>query len=139
YVARMQAAEATDAQEEGRFRNALVAFEDPALVRRTADACFSDLIRTQDRGLMLFSLLGSRHSRAITWPVVRDHWDADIAPLDPGLRHRIINAIGQLTPRELEGEAVAFLRAKETPDSVEVTAQSLERLRLGADTAERLA
>lgn len=139
YVARMQAAEATDAQEEGRFRNALVAFEDAALVRRTADACFGDLIRTQDRGLMLSSVLGSRHSRAIAWPIVRDHWDADIAPLDPGLRHRIVNALGQLTPRELEGEAAAFLRAKETPDSVEVTAQSLERLRLGADTAERLA
>jgi puromycin-sensitive aminopeptidase len=139
YLARMRQSEATDAQEEARFRNGLPAFEDPALVRRTANASFDGTFRLQDRGLMLSSLLGSRHARTIAWPILRDHWDADVAPLDPGLKHRIIGGLGQLTPRELEREATVFLQEKQSADSAEITAQTLERLRLNAATAERLA
>ena len=138
YAERMQQSESSDPQEEARFRNALVAFEDPALVRRTAEATFGDLIRTQDRGTLLFALLGGQLSRRITWPIVKEHWEEGVETLDRGGKHRIITAIGQLTPRDLEGEAAAWLREKESPDSQETTAQTLERLRLGADAAERL-
>ncbi|MSQ23927.1 MAG: M1 family peptidase [Chloroflexi bacterium] len=138
YVSRMKQMADGDPQEEARFRNALVAFEDQALVRKTAEACFSDMIRTQDRGLLLFALLGSRHGRRTVWPIVREHWDTGVATLDRGGKHRIINALGQLTPRDLEAEATTWLREKESPDSAETTAQTLERLRLGADAAERL-
>jgi puromycin-sensitive aminopeptidase len=139
YLARMRANESTDAQEEARFRNALTAFEDARLVERTANACFDGVFRLQDRGLMLSSLMGGRHSRAIAWPILRDRWDTHIAPLDPGLKHRVIGGLGQLTPRDLEREATAFLQEKQAPDSAEITAQTLERLRLNAAAAERLA
>ncbi len=139
YVERMKAASTTDAQEEGRFRDGLTAFEDPSLVKRTVDGCFTGLIRTQDMGLMLVSMLGARHSRRITWPEVRARWDTDIAPLEALLKSRVIGGVGQLTPRELAVEAEQFLRAKETPDTREVTAQALERLRLDSASAERLA
>jgi len=135
----MRANESTDAQEEARFRNALTAFEDARLVERTANACFDGVFRLQDRGLMLSSLMGGRHSRAIAWPILRDRWDTHIAPLDPGLKHRVIGGLGQLTPRDLEREATAFLQEKQAPDSAEITAQTLERLRLNAAAAERLA
>jgi aminopeptidase N len=138
YTARMKESETTDAQEEARFRGGLAAFEDPRLAGRTADACFTGVFRTQDRGLMLSALLGSRAGRAIAWPVLRDHWDPDVASLDPGLKHRIIGAIGQLTPPDLEREASAFLAAKRSPDSEEITAQTLERLRLNAAAARRM-
>jgi puromycin-sensitive aminopeptidase len=138
YLVRMRESEATDAQEEARFRNALPAFEDPGLVDRTANACFDGTFRLQDRGLMLSSLMGSRHARATAWPILRDHWDADVAPLDPGLKHRIIGCLGQLTPRELERQAAALLDEKHSPDSAEITAQTLERLRLNAAAAARL-
>src|SRR5438876_3468585 len=62
-VARMQQAQATDAQEETRFRQGLVFFEDPQLARRTADAIFSPLIRVQDRGIMLIPMLQYRRTR----------------------------------------------------------------------------
>ncbi len=139
YLARMRQAADSDPQEEARFRNALTAFEDPVLVHRAAESCFSDVIRVQDRGLMLFSLLGTRHGRRIAWPIVREHWETGVAVLDRGGKHRIINALGQLTPRDLESEVTAFMKEKESPDSAETTAQSLERLRLAADAAERLA
>ncbi len=138
YVQRMKQSADSDPQEEARFRNALVAFEEPALIERTAEACFGDLIRTQDRGLLLFGLLGGRYSRRITWPIVKEHWNTGVDNLDRGGKHRIITALGQLTPRDLEAEAAAWLNEKESPDSVETTAQTLERLRLGADAAERL-
>ncbi|MPZ13550.1 MAG: M1 family peptidase [Chloroflexi bacterium] len=139
YLARMKQAADAEPQEEARFRNALTAFEDEELVRRTAEMCFTEVIRTQDRGVMVFGLLGSRHARRTAWPIVREHWETGVATLDRGGKHRIINALGQLTPRDLEAEAAVFLREKETPDSEETTAQTLERLRLNADAAERLA
>ena len=55
------------------------------------------------------------------------------------MKHRVIGGLGQLTPRDLEREATAFLREKQAPDSTEITAQTLERLRLNAAAAERLA
>jgi puromycin-sensitive aminopeptidase len=139
YVAAMQAAAATDPQEEQRFRDGLTAFEEPRLITRTVEGCFSGLIRTQDLGLMLVSLLGGRHARRMAWPVVRDRWDGDVAPLEALLKSRIIGGIGQLTPPAMAGEAAEFLRAKRTPDTSEVTEQALERLRLDSASAVRLA
>ncbi len=138
YVARMKEAATSDAQEEGRFRDGLTAFEDPAIVRRVSEGVFEGLIRTQDLGLMLSSLLGGRHSRRITWPIVRDRWDAEIAPLEALLKSRVVTGIAQLTPRDLAPEADAFLQAKVTPDTSEVTAQARERLRLDSASAARL-
>ena len=138
YLARMKEAATSDAQEEGRFRDGLTAFEDPTLVTRTVQGCFDGTFRTQDMGLMLVGLLGGRHSRRITWPIVRDRWDADIAHLEALLKSRIVNGIAQLTPRDLAPEADAFLQAKLTPDTSEVTAQARERLRLDSASAARL-
>jgi aminopeptidase N len=138
YVDRMKQAAGKDAQEEGRFRDGLTAFEDEAIARRTAEGCFGGLVRVQDMGLLLVSLLGGRHSRRVTWPIVRDHWDGDIAPLEALLKSRVITGLAQLTPGDLATEAEAFLREKQLPDTMEVTAQALERLRLDSASAARL-
>ncbi len=139
YLARREQAATTDAQEEQRFRGALAAFEGPALVDRTLHETFDGFIRTQDRGSMLMSLLGSRHGRDAAWQQVRRRWDEKIAPLDPAMRHWAVSAVGQLTPPDLAPAAADFLRTKQAPDTVEVTAQTLERLRLAAEAAQRLA
>ena len=141
YVARMQQAQASDAQEETRFRQALIYFEEPDLSTRTAEAIFSPLIRAQDRGLMLVPMMQSRHTRLAAWEAVRAHWDSDIAGTDmaPLLKLGYVTAISQLTQRGLADEAAAFLEAKRTPDIQETVAQSLERLRINTAAAERLA
>ncbi|HEV8655653.1 MAG TPA: M1 family metallopeptidase [Candidatus Limnocylindria bacterium] len=141
YVARMQQAQATDTQEEARFRQALIYFEDPELAQRTADAIFSPLIRVQDRGLMLIPMMQSRHTRLAAWRAVRAHWDSDVAGTDmaPLLKQGYVTAISQLTQRGLADEASAFLAAKRTQDIQETVAQSLERLRTNTAAAERLA
>jgi len=139
YIERMKAMATADAQEEARFRNALADFEDPALVRRTADAIFTDLIRDQDRGLLLLRMHGQRHARDIAFRALTASWDEHVSKMDPGGKHRMVNAVGQLTPRDLAAEGAAFLRAKETPDIRETVAQSTERMRLNSANAERMA
>lgn len=139
YVQRMQAAQATDAQEEARFRQALVAFEDEHLARRTADAIFSPLIRTQDRGLMVIPFLAGRRTRDAGWEAIRDRWDSDIATAEPLLKQRFVNAVSQLATERYRDEATAFLESKRTSDIAEAVKQSVERLRVNAAASERLA
>jgi len=66
-------------------------------------------------------------------------WDEHGSKMDPGGKHRMVNAVGQLTPRDLAAEGAAFLRAKETPDIRETVSQSVERMRLNSANAERMA
>jgi puromycin-sensitive aminopeptidase len=141
YVARMQQAQASDTQEEARFRQGLIYFEDPELAERTAEAIFSPLIRVQDRGLMLIPMMQSRRTRLAAWKAVKKHWDADIAGTDlaPLLKQGYVTAVSQLTQRGLADDAAAFLEAKRTPDIQETVAQSIERLRINTAAAERLA
>jgi aminopeptidase N len=139
YVTRMKEAAATDPQEEARFRHALISFERPDLVRRTAEAIFTDLIRPMERGLMAIPLLQHSYARPVAWPVIRDHWDVQIAPAEPLLKHRFVNAVSQLADPEHAEEAMAFLESKRTPDVNEVVTQSIERLRVNTAAAQRLA
>ncbi len=139
YVTRMKEAAATDPQEEARFRQALISFERPDLVRRTAEAIFTDLIRPMERGLMAIPLLQQRYARPVAWPVIRDRWDEQIAPAEPLLKHRFVNAVSQLADPKLAEEATLFLESKRSPDVNEVVTQSIERLRVNTAAAERLA
>jgi hypothetical protein len=139
YVQRMQSAQATDAQEENRLRGALVAFEDEHVARRTADAIFSPIIRTQDRGLMVVPFLQGRYTRAAGWDAIRERWDADIATAEPLLKQRFVNAVSQLATQQYRDQATAFIEAKRTSDIAEAVKQSVERLRINTAAAERLA
>ena len=138
YVARMQQSQASDAQEEARFRQALVCFEDPTLARRTAESIFSPLIRTQDRGLMVIPLLQNRNTRGEAWTVVRDRWDSEIATAEPLFKQRFVNAASQLATADLRDEVIKFLESKRTADIDESVRQSVERLRVNTEASERL-
>ena len=90
---------------------------------------------------MLIPMLQFRRTRPIAWDVVKKHWDSDVADSDvaPLLKQAMVNAVSQLAQRGLADEAAAFLEKKRTPDIAETVAQSLERLRVNAAAAERLA
>lgn len=139
YVERMRASQATDTQEEARFRAALVSFESPRVAERTSEAIFSPLIRTQDRGLMVIPLLQGRRTRDAGWRAIRDHWDSDVATAEPLLKQRFVNAVGQLALPEYRDEVIGFLEGKRTSDIAEVVRQSIERLRTNTEAGERLA
>ena len=138
YIERMKQAAADDPQEEARFRQALVSFQRPDLVRRTTEAIFSDLIRPMERGLMVIPLLQQRRARPVAWPIIRDRWDERVAPAEPLLKQRFVNAVSQLAQPGLADEAIRFLESKRTPDVNEVVTQSVERLRVNTAAAQRL-
>ncbi|MFN2520526.1 MAG: M1 family metallopeptidase [Candidatus Limnocylindria bacterium] len=138
YVRRMLEVAANDTQEEQRLRAALADFADPALARRAAGDLFSDLVRPQDRGLLLVRMLALRHSREHAWPSVKRNWDQHVVPLDRGVKEKVLTAIAQLTPGHLAGDAAAFLAQKQTPDIAEGVARVSERLRLDSALADRL-
>src|SRR2546425_1203270 len=139
YIVRMKRAAADDPQEETRFRQALVSFQRPELVRRTTEAIFSDLIRPMERGLLVIPLLQQRRARPVAWPIIRDRWDEEVATAEPLLKQRFVNAVSQLAQPGLAEEAARFLEAKRTPDVNEVVTQSVERLRVNTAAARRLA
>ena len=135
----MKEAQKTDPQEENRFRFALTDFRDPAIVERLAGSIFTDLIRDQDRAILLLRMHGQAHAREAAFRTLRGSWDEYVTKMDPGGKQRCANAPGQLTPRRLVDEAIAFLEAKQTPDIKETVAQSTERMRIGSANAERMA
>jgi puromycin-sensitive aminopeptidase len=139
YVARMKEAQKTDPQEENRFRVALTDFRDPTIVARFAGSIFTDLIRDQDRALLLFRMHGLAHARDAAFRTLQAAWNEYITKMDPGGKQRAANAPGQLTPRKLVEEAISFLTNKQTADLKETVAQSIERMRIGSANAERMA
>ena len=75
----------------------------------------------------------------LTFRTLTAAWDEYVTRMDPGGKQRSANAPGQLTPRRLVEDAIAFLEAKQTPDIKETVAQSIERMRIGSANAERMA
>ncbi|HEV2010483.1 MAG TPA: M1 family metallopeptidase [Candidatus Limnocylindria bacterium] len=138
YVRRMKEAQQTDPQEENRFRGALTNFRDPAIVERFARSIFTDLIRDQDRAILLVRMHGLAHAREAAFRTLKANWDEFVTKMDPGGKQRSANAPGQLTPKTLVEEAVAFLQSKQTPDIKETVAQAVERMRIGSANAERM-
>jgi hypothetical protein len=138
YVTRMKEAEKTDPQEENRFRVALTDFRDPAIVDRFASSIFTDLIRDQDRGILLYRMHGLAHAREAGFRTLKASWDEFVTKMDPGGKQRAAGAPGQLTPKTLVTEAVAFLESNQTPDIKETVAQAVERMRIGSANAERM-
>jgi puromycin-sensitive aminopeptidase len=139
YVARMTEAQKTDPQEENRFRMALTDFRDPGIVERFAGSIFTDLIRDQDRAILLLRMHGLAHAREAAFRTLKAAWDEYVTKMDPGGKQRAANAPGQLTPRRLVEDATVFLGQKQTPDIKETVAQSIERMRIGSANAERMA
>ena len=139
YIARMKASQKTDAQEEARFRGALISFHDPVLIDRYADAIYSDLIRDQDRSVLIRGMGPLKNARAAAVRATRAHWDEYVTKMDPGGKQRIVTAFGQLTPKALVDQATAVLREKQTADIKETSAQAVEQMRLGSANAERIA
>jgi puromycin-sensitive aminopeptidase len=139
YIARMKETQKTDPQEEARFRGALTSFYDPVLIDRYAKAIFTDLIRDQDRSVLLRGMGPLKNAREAALRAATANWDEFVAKMDPSGKQRVVTAFGQLTPRALVDKATALLREKPSPDIKETAAQAVEQMRIGTANAERIA
>jgi len=81
---------------------------------------------------------GQAHARDAAFRTLKAVWDEYVTKMDPGGKQRCANAPGQLTPKTLVQDAMAFLKAKQTPDIKETVAQAIERMRIGSANAERM-
>lgn len=81
---------------------------------------------------------GLAHAREAGFRTLKARWDEFVTKMDPGGKQRSASAPGQLTPKKLMEEAVAFLQSKQTPDIKATVAQALERMRIGSANAERM-
>ena len=139
YVQRMTDAARTDPQEEARFRGALTAFYDPTLIDRYATAIFSDLIRDQDRSVLLRGMGSLKNAREAALRATTANWDAFVTKMDPGSKQRVVNALGLLTPPALVADATALLEEKRSVDIKETATQAIEQMRIGAANSDRMA
>jgi puromycin-sensitive aminopeptidase len=138
YVARMKEAQKTDPQEEARFRGALTSFYDPVLIDRYARAIFSDLIKDQDRSVLIRAMGPLKNAREAAFRAVDANWDEYVTKMDPGGKQRVVNGLGHLTPRTLVDQATELLQRKPAPDIKETAAQAVEQMRIGSANAERM-
>jgi len=137
YLERKRSA-TSDPEEEQRFLLALGGFDDPALIARALQLTLTDEVRPQDRTFLFATLLGRPASRSASWAFVRDRWEEIEAGMDPMLMQGLVRAMSQLTEPGMADDVLAFLGARETPQTKETIAQAREQLRIDAAAVQRL-
>jgi aminopeptidase N len=137
YVAQTQKL-AADPEEYYRFFNALPAFRDPALVKRTLEFSISPAVRTQDTGTLIAGLLGQRSTRDTAWAFTRTNWPTLTEKLGTfqGIP-TIIGALSAFCSTEKAAEIRQFFAKNPIPSAERTLAQSLERIENCAALAKR--
>jgi hypothetical protein len=128
FLARLAAATAAPEQYY-RYFNALAAFRDPALVKRTQQYALSGPVRSQDAPLLFAQLLGSTATQDGTWDVVKAEWAALTAKVGTfqGLPN-IVGSLGAFCSVERAADIKAFFDAHPVPEAARALQQSLERI-----------
>ncbi len=111
-----------------RYFNALVAFQDPTLVKRTLAFALSDEVRSQDAPALLAPLLAGPNGD-LAWTFVTSEWDAITTKLGvfQGVP-AIMSGLGGFCSAERGREIAAFFKTHPVPAASRVLQQSLERI-----------
>ena len=131
---------AKDPQSEQRYLGALSAFDDPALARRTFEACFSDDIRTQDAPYEVGALLGNRVNGLEIFSLLQSRWEETLNRFPIDAHSRMVMGVSRIvtTPAKAN-EIAAFLEAHPLTVGQRTVVQGIERLKNRSAMAERLA
>ncbi len=106
---RAKVANAKSPEEFRLYLAPLVAFSDPAIVRKSLEWSLSAGLRSQDRFGFLGGLLGNDAARPIVWPYLKEHWSDIEKNVPPFSMARILFSIsGVCTPAERD-DVKAFL------------------------------
>ena len=127
YMAKL-AASVAQPEEYNRFLNALTAFQDPSLVKRTLEYALSDAVRSQDAPTLIAGALQSSQ-KDLAWDFVRDRWAAITAKLGvfQGLP-AVFQPLGSFCDRAKAEEISAFFATNRAPAAARLLQQSLERI-----------
>ncbi len=137
YLAEMEK-QAADPEEYYRFFNALSAFRDPALVKRTLDFAISSKVRTQDTGTLIGGLLGRPSARDAAWEFVKTNWQTLTQKLGtfqgiPG----IVGSLGSFCSTDKANEVRQFFMKNPVPAAERSLRQSIERIENCAALVQR--
>jgi aminopeptidase N len=121
--------EAKDPEVRDRFINALTAFTDPALVKRTLDYILGPEVRNQDAKLLIGGLLTNREAQAGVWSELQRRW-AEVQQKTGAFvgNPYIVAALGSFCGAAPAAEIRRFFAAHPVPDAARTLQQSLERV-----------
>ncbi len=129
---------APDPQSEQRYRRALTQFDDRDLALRSFELCFGEL-RLQDVPLHLMALLSNRTGGPAAWEQLSSRWDEVVAMLPSKVAHRTVDAITTfIADRAFAERVAAFHTAHPVESGQRQIEQSIERMRVGVEFAERV-
>jgi puromycin-sensitive aminopeptidase len=135
-LARFRAAK--DPQSENRYRRALAQFKDKGLALRCFEMCFGEF-RLQDVPLQMISLLANPEGGPVVWEQLAERWDEINLMLPSKVLHYLVNSITTFVSDRAFAERVAvFHRAHPVDSGQRQVEQSIERMLLGVDFAERI-
>ena len=117
---------------------ALALFRDERAIAANVTALLDGSIRDQDVMLLLRELMRVPAGRPAYSRAIRERWDR-FAPLEGSIRNDVLMSLSRSTDRALVRDAEAFLRQRTEPDMREHAQRDLERLRLDAAAAARIA
>ncbi len=116
-------------EEYYRFFNALSAFRDPALVKRTLDFSITPAVRSQDTGQLIAGVIGRPSSQDAGWEFTKAQWDTLTKKLGTfqGIP-TIIGALGGFCSEGKANEVKQFFAAHPVPSSERTLQQTVERI-----------
>ena len=129
--------QATTPQEQIRYLYALTMSDDPALLRRTLDACLTNEIRTQDAPMLIGRMLSSRAGSELSWLWLEEHWDDVLARFPSNIVPRMLEGITALVNPAMGNRARAWLETHPVPQAGLRLAQLLERMEINMSFKRR--
>ncbi len=121
-------ANAKSPEEFRLYLSPLVAFSDPAIVRRSLEWALSAGLRSQDRFGFLGGLLANEAARPIVWPYLKEHWSEVEKSVPPFAMARVLFSVsGVCTPAERD-DVKAFLAAHQGAIPERSARQIVERI-----------
>ncbi len=127
YVAQMRAAKTPD--EYYTWFYSLVAFRDPALLRRTLEWALTPEVKNQDAGGVIARVVaGNPYGRELGWTWIEQNWDRITAKIPERMRGTVTGTARAFCDRESLARAKAFIDAHPVPAAARGNAQALERV-----------
>jgi aminopeptidase N/puromycin-sensitive aminopeptidase len=104
----------------------LAAFEDPALVQRTAEYAISPEVRPQDVLFLLTPLMRNPAARHATWTFIQQHWEAVAARLDNYSTGPLVASMRSFCDGSDRDSVEHFFQAHPLPAAERTLRQSIE-------------
>jgi hypothetical protein len=132
---------ASTPQDEVRYLDALGAFPEPDLLRRSIALAFSGEVRSQDAPFLIAGILGRREGSAVAWEAIEQRWDEMLERWPSKSLHRVLESLpGLVSAGEGYAErAFAWLDAHPLGLGERRVLQARERLAINLAFQQRVA